>query len=698
MAESPQLEMAHVLFMDIVGYSALKMDEQRRRVSELLDLVRLTTEFERAAASDELIRLPTGDGMALVFFRDPVAPVRCAMELSRQLRDHPELKLRMGLHTGPVYRVEDINANANVSGGGINLAQRVMDCGDAGHILMSGDITGFLRQVGGWPIHDLGDCEIKHGDRLRLFNLYTEEVGNPKLPERLRSPLTPQARAAAPPPSPGLPGLRVAILYKRDAEPDDYLLQLLEAQLGGRGCKIFVDRHLEVGMKWAEEIDRQIRISDAVVPLLSAASINSEMLAHEVQTAYDAGQEQGRPRLMPVRVNFEDALPDSIGGILEPLEYALWSGPADDERLVEQLVRALQNPGRPAPTTASVEPRKLVQLEPVGGAVPLDSAFYVVRPADEEFSAAIARRDSIVLVKGARQMGKTSLLARGLQQARAAGARVVRSDFQKLNQQHLESADTLFVKLADSVADQLDLDALPDEMWHARRGPSENFERYWQRVVLRQIDAPVIWGLDEVDRLFTCDFASEVFGLFRSWHNDRALDPEGPWQRLTLAIAYATEAHLFITDVNQSPFNVGTRLTLEDFSFEQVADLNERYGSPLRTEPELARYYRLVSGHPYLVRRGFQEMASRGLDLPAFEAEADRDEGMFGDHLRRILVLLARDAELCEVVRSVLRGQPCSAQESFYRLRSAGVMAGDSARNVRPRCQLYATYLERHLL
>src|SRR5262249_53660384 len=200
-------------------------------------------------------------------------------------------------------------------------------------------------------------------------------------------------------------------------------------------------------------------------------------------------------------------------------------------------------------------------LEPVGGAVPLDSGFYIVRPADEEFRAAIARQDSIVLVKGARQVGKTSLLARGLQHARKAGSRVVLTDFQNLSAAYLESIEKLVLVLAKSFADQLDLDVYPNQIWDADLSPGINIERYLRRVVLQKTAAPIVWGLDEVDRLFTCDFGSEVFGLFRSWHNKRALDPEGPWQRLTLAIAYATEAHLFITDLNQSPFNVGTRLS-----------------------------------------------------------------------------------------------------------------------------------------
>ncbi|MGH9847852.1 MAG: AAA-like domain-containing protein, partial [Blastocatellia bacterium] len=256
------------------------------------------------------------------------------------------------------------------------------------------------------------------------------------------------------------------------------------------------------------------------------------------------------------------------------------------------------------------------QLEPVGGAVPLDSRFYIERETDKEFQAAVERQNSIVLVKGARQVGKTSLLARSLQQARAAGARVALTDFQLLNASHLASVESLLRMLAKSLADQLDLTVSPDQIWDADLGPSMNFTRYVRREVLGSSDAPLVWGLDEVDRLFTCPFGSEVFGLFRSWHNARSLDPAGPWPRLTLAMAYATEAHLFITDIHQSPFNVGTRLVLEDFTREQVAELNHRYGSPLG-EAEVERYFRLVGGHPYLVRCGLHEMTAHGASYDA---------------------------------------------------------------------------------
>ena len=485
---------------------------------------------------------------------------------------------------------------------------------------------------------------------------------------------------------------RIALLYKRDAQPDDQVLQLLETRLRAAGHQVFIDRHLNVGVEWAKEIARQISESDAVVPLLSEASCASEMLACEVQMAHEAAQTQGgKPRLLPVRVNYEGPLPDPLDGILSPLQYALWHGPEDNESLVADILAGL---GRATEVRAKVAHR----LEPPGGAVPLTSEFYLARPTDEQFIDAIRQRDSIVLVKGARQMGKTSLLARGLQKAREGGAKVAITDFQKLNNSDLASVTTLFQALGELMADQLDLDVYPSDVWRDKSAPSVNFERYLRREVLKKLDAPLVWGLDEVDRLFTCSFGSEVFGLFRSWHNERAVIPDGPWGQLTLAIAYATEAHLFITDLNQSPFNVGTRLELRDFTPEQVEELNRRHGSPLRGLAEVTHFYHLTNGHPYLARRGLHEMAAQGLRLAEFENLAPRDDGPYGDHLRRILVLLARDPDLCDIVRGILQGQPAPTMESFYRLRSAGLMSGDTQRDVRPRCRLYGEYLKKHLL
>src|SRR2546430_6292018 len=181
-----ELEIAYVLFIDIVGYSKLLLDQQRRLLELLNELVRGTEQFRKAEANHRLITIPTGDGMALVFYNTPEAPVECALEISRAVKEHPELKLRMGVHSGPVSGVIDVGGRANVAGAGINVAQRVMDCGDAEHILLSKHVAEDLEQLGHWHkhLHDLGEAEVKHGSRVSVVNLYTDELGNPEVPQK----------------------------------------------------------------------------------------------------------------------------------------------------------------------------------------------------------------------------------------------------------------------------------------------------------------------------------------------------------------------------------------------------------------------------------------------------------------------------------------------------------------------------------
>jgi TolB-like protein/class 3 adenylate cyclase/Tfp pilus assembly protein PilF len=194
-----RLEIGHVLFMDLVGYSKLLLDEQRELVEHLTEIVRNTEQVRAAEAADKLIRLPAGDGMALVFFNSPEAPVQCAVEITKKLKQFPQLKLRMGIHSGPVNEVRDVNGRANVAGAGINIAQRVMDCGDAGHILLSKRVAEDLTQSRQWRpyLHDLGECAVKHSVPISIVNLYTDEIGDAQLPERVKQWQSEQAAQAA---------------------------------------------------------------------------------------------------------------------------------------------------------------------------------------------------------------------------------------------------------------------------------------------------------------------------------------------------------------------------------------------------------------------------------------------------------------------------------------------------------------------
>src|SRR6266496_1073033 len=194
-----RLEIGHVLFMDLVGYSKLLLDEQREQQQHLTEIVLNTEQVRAAEAADKLIRLPVGDGIALVFFNSPEAPVRCAIEISTRLKQYPQMKLRMGIHSGPVNEVRDVNGRANVAGAGINIAQRVMDCGDAGHILVSKRVAEDLAHSRQWRtyLHDLGECAVKHGVPVFIVNLYTDEIGNAELPEKDKQWQSEQAAQAA---------------------------------------------------------------------------------------------------------------------------------------------------------------------------------------------------------------------------------------------------------------------------------------------------------------------------------------------------------------------------------------------------------------------------------------------------------------------------------------------------------------------
>jgi DNA-binding winged helix-turn-helix (wHTH) protein len=248
--------------------------------------------------------------------------------------------------------------------------------------------------------------------------------------------------------------------------------------------------------------------------------------------------------------------------------------------------------------------------------VPIDPRYYVVRSADREFDAAVARGDSIVLVNGGHQMGKTLLLGRGLQRAREIGAKVVVTDCRELGRAALESIDNFFLSIAKMVAEQLSLPLTARLDWDPDYSSTMNFSRFMRREVLANVNGRVVLALDEALRLFTNCFADEVLGLFSSWHSRRALEPEGPWGRMTLVFVYESRftilGRLKTKWSKQTAFNIGTRITLEAFTLEQVRDLNQRYGSPLGREAEVSSFYARTRGHPSLTREALRMMKEDG--------------------------------------------------------------------------------------
>ena len=270
----PELEIAHVLAMDVVGYSTLLIDDQSRLIADLTRLVRETPRFRAAEAAGKLIRLPTGDGMDLVFFDTLEAPLECAMQISAALKSHPEIHLRIGIHSGPIKKVVDVNDRSNVAGAGIDLAQRVMDCGDAGHILLSKRVADDLAPYPRWHPHlyEIGAYEIKHGRQIHLVNFFTGEIGNPQAPAKA-GPRNQSKTAATPPAARGSDAIAVLPLENLSGEPAeeyfaDGMTEALITDLAKIGGLKVISRGSVMGFKGTKqplaEIGRALGVDSIV--------------------------------------------------------------------------------------------------------------------------------------------------------------------------------------------------------------------------------------------------------------------------------------------------------------------------------------------------------------------------------------------------------------------------------------------------
>jgi hypothetical protein len=490
------------------------------------------------------------------------------------------------------------------------------------------------------------------------------------------------------PPAMAARPLSIVLLYKRNAQPDEQLLRTIEERLIATGHDVFIDQHLKIGVEWAKAIEARIRSADVVIPLLSDSAAGSEMLEYELETAGDESRAKGTPRILPVRIGSDTPLGGAAGAILQRLHFCLWEGPADDERLLDEIVTALTGPEKQKPVE--------VALEPVGGAVPPGSPFYIERRADAEFLDALKAGESIILIKGPRQIGKTSLLGRGAQLTRELGLRHASTDFQKVGSSQLASEDQFYKLLAATMARQLKTTYDFANEWLDVFGPGINLDNAI-RALIEASPAPLVWFMDEADKLFGTRFASDFFGLVRSWHNARATEPQGPWGRFTVVISYATEAHLFIRDLNQSPFNVGRHLQLQSFDLNQMEELNRRYGDPLVSPGEVQALRALVGGQPFLTRRALDVVKRGVMEFPALVAKADQDGGPFGDHLKRILVAVSQMPEVMEALRASLESPQLKDADGFHRLLAAGVVYQSGDNRIDFSCELYRRYLRMHL-
>ena len=542
------------------------------------------------------------------------------------------------------------------------------------------------------------------------------------------------------------PTARLFICYKRDIVPDQQVADYLFHCLSEQGHDVFIDRTLRTGDNWLAEIDQRIRESDFLVVLLSEASADSEMVKAEVKRAYEYRKLQGYPHTLPIRVAYEGLLPYAIDAFLDPLQYVVWTDEADNERVGNEILEAIAGrlpkqthilgeigevplseeitneilaaigghliqqtptPGAIgeiflsedggvitdadsiAPPLPEFDPRALESLEAPGGVVKLRDNFYIERRADEQLRREVAKMGTTTTIRASRQTGKSSLLVRGVNHARQNGAKIVTLDLQRIDSDRLTAPDLFLRDLAEFIVRKLRLDvAEVESFWQGSLGPQDKLTSLMEDYILLEVDSPIILALDEVDRLLNVPFHSDFFALLRSWHNSRALDEM--WDNLNLVMVISTEPYQLISDVNQSPFNVGLKIYLEDFDEDQMRDLNIRHGSPV-SEADFPQLVELLGGHPFLTRKGLYHLVTEEMPWSELIQAAPLDNGPFGDHLRRHHWLLRDRPELQKALKEIIEHNQHHDESAVFRLLQAGLVSG-SGDTYHCRCDLYRIY------
>jgi transcriptional regulator with XRE-family HTH domain len=353
-----------------------------------------------------------------------------------------------------------------------------------------------------------------------------------------------------------------------------------------------------------------------------------------------------------------------------------------------------------APVSAQI-PRPQVRFEPwatleaPAGAMRPDSPFYIERTADAQLLQQISRQGTTTTIQAGRQTGKTSLLMHAIHASQYEARKVIYLDFQLVDPSSLDDLASLLQFLSEATGEQLDLEwEVVDSYWQGARNPANTFNRFLQREVLQRFDGQILLAIDEADLLLDSEYKKHFFALLRAWDSRRAFDAS--WRKLNLVMVISTHPYLLIDDVNLSPFNVGLTIQLKDFSSEQVADLNQRHGSPLQAD-EIPALVDLVGGHPYLVRQAFYTLASEGLSLPELQAVANSPEGPFGKHLLFYAHSLKKSPSLMTAFQQVLRGSKAPDESLLERLSAVGLIQRQEG-SWKARCGLYEAFFSRQMV
>lgn len=507
---------------------------------------------------------------------------------------------------------------------------------------------------------------------------------------------------------------RIFISY-RSQEPELELAEQFYSALQGAGHQPFMaGQSIQLGQGWAQRIDQALEQCDYFLLLLSPASGSSEMILEEVRTVkqLQALRPDHRPTILPIRVNFpmHQPLNYELRGYLHRIQQRFWRSPADTPTLIREVLNLLAGTGSdlavespelttngtlptmpPLESSPDIPPLPVAEPELPEGQVNLVSAFYIERPPIEtRCSETILQPGALIRIKAPRQMGKTSLMARILQQASHQGYRTVPLSLQLADGKVFADLDQFLRWLCASVGRRLRLPNRLEEFWDDIFGSKYNCTAYFEEYLLAQAETPLALGLDEVDRVFGYpEIASDFFGLLRAWHEE-AKNRE-VWKKLRLVVVHATEVYIPL-NTNQSPFNVGLPIELPEFNPEQVSQLARLHGLDWQMA-QVERLMMMIGGHPYLVRLTLYHIARGDLTLEQLLQEAPTEAGLFRDHLRGHWWNLQHHPELVGALQAVISApHPIRLDPNgLFKLHSLGLIRLEGNQAV-CRCDLYRQY------
>lgn len=459
----------------------------------------------------------------------------------------------------------------------------------------------------------------------------------------------------------------------------EWLLPRLEKS----DLKVCIDfKSFEPGAPLLTEMERCAANSHKMLLVLSNAYLRSEWCEFENLMTQTLDPSARQKRVVPL-IYKKCKLPPRIG-MLTPIWCNL---AADRGNSLQRLLKALR---RRASATSRRQKRSCSLVAEVpSGTLLLDSPVYVTRRHDGIVKAQAAGTGTTTTVRGAWQMGKSSLLARGIVHARDQGNTIIDFDFQDFDANCFSNLNTLLRYLGDSIFERLKPDASPDEAWASRLGAKDKLRNYVERQVLSS-GGPVLLVIDEADRVMGRKYQDDFFGMLRAWHNRRAKSTA--WRQFSLMMSISTAANQMIREPTQSPFNVGTKIRLEGFKVDELWELNCLYDRPIRRKAQIESIRDFIGGHPYLAQQTLYSIAAGVGTIDELLNAEYVSTGPFADHLQQLMSLMESEPQLKHAFRQVLDKGSCPNSAGLWRLRSLGLVDGANPRAVRPRCRLYVDY------